>query len=256
LGSDEFAVLVLQARRAHALEVVRRVRAAIEEPMDLQGLPVNLSVSIGVAAYPRDGAEVEWLLRCADTAMYVAKDSDLGYAFYDASVDTRAATRLDLIGDLRRAIEDQELVLHYQPKIAVRSGRVVGVEALTRWHHPGRGLMMPNEFIPVAQETSLIKELTLHVINEVGRQWRAWADEGRRLPIAVNLSTRDLVDPGFPGEVATLLGKWRMPVTMLKFEVTESSVLDDPKRTEDVLERLGAMGYGSRSTTSAPAISL
>jgi EAL domain-containing protein (putative c-di-GMP-specific phosphodiesterase class I) len=218
------------------------VRAAIEEPMDLQGLPVNLSVSIGVAAYPRDGAEVEWLLRCADTAMYVAKDSDLGYAFYDASVDTRAATRLDLIGDLRRAIEDQELVLHYQPKIAVRSGRVVGVEALTRWHHPGRGLMMPNEFIPVAQETSLIKELTLHVINEVGRQWRAWADEGRRLPIAVNLSTRDLVDPGFPGEVATLLGKWRMPVTMLKFEVTESSVLDDPKRTEDVLERLGAMG--------------
>ena len=242
LGSDEFAVLVLQARRAHALEVVRRVRAAIEEPMDLQGLPVNLSVSIGVAAFPRDGAEVEWLLRCADTAMYVAKDSDLGYAFYDASVDTRAATRLDLIGDLRRAIEDQELVLHYQPKIAVRSGRVVGVEALTRWHHPGRGLMMPNEFIPVAQETSLIKELTLHVINEVGRQWRAWADEGRRLPIAVNLSTRDLVDPGFPGEVATLLGKWRMPVTMLKFEVTESSVLDDPKRTEDVLERLGAMG--------------
>jgi len=184
LGSDEFAVLVLQARRAHALEVVRRVRAAIEEPMDLQGLPVNLSVSIGVAGVSRDGAEVEWLLRCADTAMYVAKDSDLGYAFYDASVDTRAATRLDLIGDLRRAIEDQELVLHYQPKIAVRSGRVVGVEALTRWHHPGRGLMMPNEFIPVAQETSLIKELTLHVINEVGRQWRAWADEGRRLPIA------------------------------------------------------------------------
>jgi EAL domain-containing protein (putative c-di-GMP-specific phosphodiesterase class I) len=147
-----------------------------------------------------------------------------------------------LISDLRQAIEDQELVLHYQPKIAVRSGRVVGVEALIRWHHPARGLMMPNEFIPVAKETSLIKELTLHVINEAGRQWRAWADEGRRLPIAVNLSMRDLVDPGFPGEVATLLGKWRMPVTMLKLEVTESSVVDDMKRTEDVLERLGAMG--------------
>lgn len=174
--------------------------------------------------------------------MYVAKDTSLGYAFYDASVDSRAATHLGLIGDLRHAIVDQELLLHYQPKIAVRSGRVVGVEALTRWQHASRGLVMPSEFIPVAQETSLIKELTLHVINEVGRQWRAWADEGRHLPIAVNLSLRDLVDPGFPGEVATLLGKWRMPVTMLKLEVTESSVVDDPKRTEDVLERLGAMG--------------
>ena len=241
-GSDEFAVLVPQARRAQVLEVVRRVRAAIEQPIDLDGLLLNLSASIGIAAYPRDGLDVEGLLRCADTAMYVAKDTSLGYAFYDASVDTRAATRLDLIGQLRRAIGDQELCLHYQPKIAVRNGRVVGVEALTRWHHPGRGLMMPYEFIPVAQETSLIKELTLHVINEAGRQWREWADDGRRLPIAVNLSTRDLVDPGFPGEVATLLGKWRMPVTMLKFEVTESSLVEDPKKTEDVIERLGAMG--------------
>ncbi len=241
-GNDEFAALVRQARRAQVLEVVRRVRGTIEQSIDLDGLPVNLGASIGISAYPRDGVDVESLLRCADTAMYLAKDSNLGYAFYDASVDTRAATRLGLIGDLRHAIEDQELVLHYQPKIAVRSGRVVGVEALIRWHHPARGLMMPSEFIPVAQQTSLIKELTLYVINEAGRQWRAWADEGRRLPIAVNLSMRDLVDPGFPGEVATLLGKWRMPVTMLKLEVTESSVVDDPKRTEDVLERLGAMG--------------
>ena len=241
-GSDEFAVLVPQARRAHVLEVVRRVRGAIEQPIDLAGLPVNLEASIGISAYPRDGVDVDSLLRCADTAMYVAKDTNLGYAFYDASVDTRAETRLDLIGDLRHAIENQELVLYYQPKISVRSGRIVGVEALIRWNHHSRGLVMPGEFIPVAQETSLIKELTLHVINDAGLQWRAWADEGRRLPIAVNLSRPDLVDPAFPGEVATLLGKWRMPVTMLKFEVTEGSVADDPRRTEDVLERLGAMG--------------
>ena len=218
------------------------MRGAVEQSIDLEGLPVNLGVSIGISAFPRDGADVDTLLRCADTAMYLAKDTDLGYAFYDASVDTRAATHLGLIGDLRHAIEDQELVLHYQPKIAVRSGQVVGVEALVRWHHPARGLMMPSEFVPVAKETSLIKELTLHVIDEAGRQWRAWADEGRRLPIAVNLSLRDLVDPGFPGEVAALIGKWRMPATMLKLEVTESAVVEDPKRTEDVLERLGAMG--------------
>ena len=133
-------------------------------------------------------------------------------------------------------------MLHYQPKISVRSGRIAGVEALIRWHHPERGLVMPDDFIPVAQETSLIKPLTLYVINEAGQQWRAWADEGRRLPIAVNFSMRNLIDPALPGEVAALLGRWRMPATMLKLEITESSIVDDPSRTKDVLDRLGAMG--------------
>jgi diguanylate cyclase (GGDEF)-like protein/PAS domain S-box-containing protein len=241
-GSDEFGVIVLGARRMEVLEVVRRVREAIERSMDLGGLSVSVEVSIGIAGYPRDGVDAEALLRCADTAMHVAKDTKMGYAFYDASVDARASARLAMIGELWRAIEEHELVLHYQPKIAVRSGRVVGVEALVRWHDPGRGLVMPQEFIPVARETSLIKALTQHVLNEAGQQWRAWADEGRRLSVAVNLSMLDLVDPAFPGEVATLLGKWRMPATMLKLEVTESSIVDDPRRTEDVIERLGAMG--------------
>jgi len=242
LGGDEFAVLVPQARRMEVLEVVRRVRGAIEQSIALEGLPVNVEVSIGIARYPSDGEDVDALLQRADTAMYVAKDSNVGYAFYDASVDTHASTRLALIGELRRAIEERELVLHYQPKITVRSGRVAGEEALIRWQHPERGLVMPDDFIPVAQETSIIKALTLYVINEAGQQWRAWADEGRRLPIAVNLSMRNLVDPAFPGEVATLLGKWRMPATILKLEITESSIVDDPLRTKDVLQRLGAMG--------------
>ena len=242
LGGDEFAVLVPQARRMQVLEVVRRVRGAIEQSIALEGLPVNVEVSIGIARYPRDGADVDTLLRRADTAMYLAKDSNVGYAFYDASVDTHASSRLALIGELRHAIEDMELVLHYQPKISVRSGRIAGVEALIRWHHPERGLVMPDDFIPVAQETSLIKPLTLYVINEAGKQWRAWADEGRRLPIAVNLSMRNLIDPALPGEVAALLGRWRMPAAMLKLEITESSIVDDPSRTKDVLDRLGAMG--------------
>jgi len=242
LGGDEFAVLVPQARRAQVLEVVRRVRGAVEQSIALDGLPVNVEVSIGIARYPRDGAEFDVLLSRADTAMYVAKDTNVGYAFYDASVDTHASTRLALIGELRRAIEERELVLHYQPKISVRSGRIAGVEALVRWQHPERGLVMPDEFIPVAQETSLIKALTLYVINEAGLQWRTWADEGRRLPIAVNISMRNLIDASFPGDVATLLGKWRMPAAMLKLEITESSIVNDPERTKDVLERLGAMG--------------
>jgi diguanylate cyclase (GGDEF)-like protein/PAS domain S-box-containing protein len=242
LGGDMFAVLVPEAHRRHVVEVIRRVCGAIDQPIDLEGLSVSFEASFGISVYPRDGADADSLLRCADTAMHVAKDTHLGHAFYDVSVDMRAAGRLDLVGELRRGIGDQELVIHYQPEIAVRGGRIIATEALVRWDHPGRGLMLPAEFIPVAQETSLIRELTLHVVNEAGRQWREWADEGRRLPIAVNLSMRDLADPGFPGEIAAMLGKWRMPVTMLKLEITESSGGDDPKRTDDVMERLGAMG--------------
>jgi diguanylate cyclase (GGDEF)-like protein/PAS domain S-box-containing protein len=242
LGGDVFAVMVPEAHRRHVVEVIRRVRAAIDQPIDLEGLPMSFEASLGVSVYPRDGADADSLLRCADTAMHVAKDSRLGHAFYDVSVDMRAAGRLDLVGELRRGIGDQELVLHYQPEIAVKASGIVAVEALVRWDHPGRGLLLPADFIPVAQETSLIRELTLHVVHEAGRQWREWADGGWRVPIAVNLCMRDLADPGFPGEVAAVLGKWRMPATMLKLEMTESTAGDDPKRTDDVMERLGAMG--------------
>jgi diguanylate cyclase (GGDEF)-like protein/PAS domain S-box-containing protein len=242
LESDEFAVLVPEASRAQALEVINRVRGAIDPPFQLEGLALHAEVSIGIACYPRDGLDADSLLRCADTAMYVAKDTKLGHAFYDASVDTRASKRLALIGELRRAIDEHELVLHWQPKLAVRGGRVLGAEALVRWQDPERGLVMPDEFIPAARETSIIKAVTQMVLEEAARQWRAWADEGRNLPVAVNLSMRDLVDPGLPGEIAMLLSRWRMPAAMLKLEVTETSIFSDPHRTEDVLERLGAMG--------------
>jgi diguanylate cyclase (GGDEF)-like protein len=242
LESDEFAVLVPEASRAQALEVINRVRGAIDPPFQLEGLALHTEVSIGIACYPRDGLDSDSLLRCADTAMYVAKDTKLGHAFYDASVDTRASKRLALIGELRRAIDEHELVLHWQPKLAVRGGRVLGAEALVRWQDPERGLVMPDEFIPAARETSIIKAVTQMVLEEAARQWRAWADEGRNLPVAVNLSMRDLVDPGLPGEIAMLLSRWRMPAAMLKLEVTETSIFSDPHRTEDVLERLGAMG--------------
>jgi diguanylate cyclase (GGDEF)-like protein len=205
LAGDEFAVLVPGARRSEGLEVVHRLREALHAPIVLDGLAVAVEVSIGIACCPRDGSDVQSLLGSADTAMRVAKDSRLGYAFYDVSVDTRAAMRFSLLGELRRAIDDHELVLHWQPKVAVQSGRVVGVEALVRWQDPSRGLVMPEDFIPVASETSLVRDLTQRVLDEAARQWRSWADEGLSLPVAVNLSKRDLLDPSFPGEVAALL---------------------------------------------------
>ena len=181
LGGDEFAVLVRGGKPRPGPggrpQGARRPRA----PGRARRADLHVEASIGIACYPRDGFDVDSLLRCADTAMYVAKDTKLGYAFYDASVDTRASKRLALIGELRRGLDEEELVLHYQPKLAVRSGRVVGVEALVRWQDPDRGLVMPDEFIPAARETSIIKVVTRHVLDEAGRQWRAWADEGRSL---------------------------------------------------------------------------
>ncbi|MGA2527641.1 MAG: EAL domain-containing protein [Acidimicrobiales bacterium] len=263
LAGDEFAVLVTGAGRAEALEVVHRLREALEPAVAIEGLDLEIEVSVGIACCPRDGADVDSLLRSADTAMRVAKDAKLGYAFFDVSVDTRAAERLALVGELRRAIDEHELVLHYQPKIAVQSGRIVGVEALVRWQDSGRGLVMPDEFIPVVSGTSLIRALTQRVLEEAARQWRAWSDAGLSLPISVNLSQRDLLDPGFPGEIAALLGKWRMPAKMLKLEVAERAISDDPARTEDVLERLGAMGlclsvddYGTGGSSIASLKSL
>ena len=146
------------------------------------------------------------------------------------------------MGELSRAVAEAELILHYQPKVAVVGGRVVGVEALVRWQDPSRGLVMPDEFIPVARETSLIRAVTQLVLEEAARQWRTWSDEGRPLPVAVNITRADLADPAFPGEVATLLENWQMPADMLRLEVTESCVAEDLGGTEDGIERLGVMG--------------
>src|SRR6202012_154656 len=150
--------------------------------------------------------------------------------------------RLSLISELRRAIDERELVLHYQPKLELRSVRVESVEALVRWHHPTRGMVGPNEFIDVAQETSLIKPLTLYVIDEALRQCRVWLQEGLTLAVAVNVSTRNLIDLDFPDQVAGLLGKWDIGPELLELEITESAIVADMFRMRGVLERLGAMG--------------
>ena len=174
--------------------------------------------------------------------MYVAKRDNSGWEFYDRSQDDHQPHRLSLISELRRAIDERELVLHYQPKLELRSGQVASVEALVRWHHPTRGLVGPNEFIDVVQETSLIKPLTLYVIDEALRQCRAWAAEGHPLAVAVNVSTRNLIDLDFPDQVAALLARWDVGPQQLELEITESAIVADMFRMRGVLERLGAMG--------------
>ncbi len=243
LGGDEFGILLPDIRkRADVLHAVERLKEAIEEPVALQGLSLSLEASIGIATYPEDGEDVETLLRCADAAMYHAKEEKCGWAFYDASRIRHGTPRVTLMGELRRALDQHELVLYYQPKAVLADGAVHAVEALLRWQHPERGLVPPDEFIPMAQQTGLIKPLTLYVIEEALRQCRAWLEDGLRLAIAVNLSARSLVDGDFPYEVEGLLERWGVESELLEFEITESAMLTDPGRTKLILEQLSAMG--------------
>ena len=243
LGGDEFGILLTETqRREDVLHAVERMKAAIEQPVALQGLSLSLEASIGIALYPQDGDDVETLLRCADAAMYHAKDEKCAWAFYDASRIRHGTPRVTLMGELRRALDQRELVLYYQPKAVLADGEVHAVEALLRWQHPARGLVPPDEFIPMAQQTGLIKPLTLYVIDEALRQCRAWLENDLRLAIAVNLSARNLVDADFPSQVEGLLARWEIEPGLLEFEITESAMFTDPGRTKLILEQLSAMG--------------
>jgi diguanylate cyclase (GGDEF)-like protein/PAS domain S-box-containing protein len=243
LGGDEFGILLPDAEvPADVVAAVERIQATIADPIMLHGLSLSLAASIGVALCPDDGADVESLLRCADSAMYHAKEEKSGWAFYDSDCVHRDTGRLTLMGELRRALEQRELVVYYQPKALLADGEVHGVEALLRWNHDVRGLVPPDEFIPTAEQTGLIKPLTHYVIDEALHQCRSWQDGGLRLSIAVNLSARSLVDSDFPAQVAGQLERWDVEPCLLEFEITESAMLADPARTKLVLEQLSEMG--------------
>jgi diguanylate cyclase (GGDEF)-like protein/PAS domain S-box-containing protein len=246
LGGDEFALLlhVDGDAAAAALGSVGRIEKLLARPYEVEGLPLSIEASVGIACYPRDGEDVDQLLRHADIAMYAAKRSGAGHAFYEASGDRDGhdRRRLGLLGRLRRAIAQQELVLHYQPKLDLRSGRTDRVEALVRWQHPDDGLVPPAEFIPVAEQTGLIKPLTLHVLDSALQQCRRWLDDGKSISVSVNVSPRNLNDADFPEEVEQRLRRHDVPPELLLLEVTERGIIADPARAEATLRRLSELG--------------
>jgi EAL domain-containing protein (putative c-di-GMP-specific phosphodiesterase class I) len=166
----------------------------------------------------------------------------MGFSTYNPSQDQHSADRLALIAELRSAIEHDELELYYQPKIALDSGSVSGVEALVRWHHPERGLVPPDQFVPLAEQSGQVKALSRWVLNRALRQCREWALEGRPLKVAVNLSMRDLHDPALPATVAEMLRLWQVPASTLTIEITESTLMADPVQALEIVRRLGRMG--------------
>ena len=243
LGGDEFAVLLPSVPDAAAAErVAALLGQAIAAPILIDGLSLENEASIGITLFPDDGDDLVGLLQRADVAMYTAKSDSLAHSLYGSERDEYSPERLALVGELRRAIEQDELVLHHQPKIDLASGEVVGVESLVRWQHPERGLLGPGEFIPVAEHTSLIRPLTLHVVDRALGQCRTWENRGHTLSVAVNISARNLLDAEFPASVAASLARWDMDPGRLELEITETALMENHVRAVEMLHELAALG--------------
>ena len=243
LGGDEFAVVLPNVPDpAAVLHVAEKVRDSLRVPFIVQGLTLDVRASIGVAFFPGHGRDVDTLLQRADVAMYLAKTAQSGCEIYTVEKDQYSPSRLALVGELRAAIDENQFLVHYQPKVDLKTGYVKGVEALIRWNHPLRNLIPPDEFIPLAEHTGLIDELTFYVLNESLRQVSEWRDQGLDLTVAVNLSARSLLDAEFPEEVSKLLRTWQANPSSLQLEITESTILADPARAAGTLNTLSRMG--------------
>ena len=240
LGGDEFAVLLPFVRDREQAEVVAvRLRDALHRSFSAADTTLDVEASIGVAMSPLHGTTPEALLANADIAMYSAKERKAGAVFFDPEDRVNTPTRLNILGDLRRALEaEDQLALHFQPKYALDDERLIGVEALLRWNHPERGNIPPGEFIELAEGTGIILRLTERVLRDALAQARRWVDEGHEIPIAVNLSTRCLLDPSFPDLVKRVLAEHEVSPSLLRLEITESAVMGDPARATDALRRL------------------
>lgn len=243
LGGDEFGVVLADLPSTElALQLARRIHDALDEFVDIGDTRLEVAGSVGIAVYPDHGSTVGVLMQRADVAMYAAKHAHLGVAAYHADQDRRSKAKLAPAGDLRRAIDEGELVVHYLPQLSIKTRSVTAAEALVRWEAPGVGLVPPDKFIAVAEQTGLIHPLTDFVISQSLRDCRHWAELGWEIPVAVNISTRSLYRADFPAVVGRHLHDAGMDAQQLHLEITESTVMDDPRDSYDVLSQLRAFG--------------
>ncbi len=243
LGGDEFAILAGAVHGDGDVEAVaHRVSATFGEPVVIDDLALEVQGSIGIALWPEHGLDPSTLLKRADVAMYWAKAAEDPVAVYDAGRDHNTPRRLSLAGELRQAIDEGRLVVHFQPKANVGDGKVVGAEALVRWNHPVHGFVSPEEFIPLAETTGGIHSLTSFVLREALQECRRWQEANHRIGVAVNLAVRNLRDGGLPDEIAAALAETGIAAKNLTLEITESSIMRDTKRSTRILDELAELG--------------
>ncbi len=243
LGGDEFALLFVDITDAdEATKVAERVLENIGRPLDIEGVPLTIGASMGVAIYPDHAEDPQRLLHHADMAMYRAKQQGGGWKLFESSDDTVMPGRIALLGDLAGAMSSNQLTLEFQPKMNIESGEITAVEALVRWNHPVHGRVQPSWFMPQAEQTALISQLTDHILNLALGQARRWIDDDIHVRVAVNASARNLHDYRFPERVAALLARHGVDASCLEIEITENSVMEDPVRSAEVLSRLRSIG--------------
>jgi diguanylate cyclase (GGDEF)-like protein len=243
LGGDEFAVLLPAVREVGAArEVAARLRAAVCEPIRLEGMSFDIEASVGIALYPDDATGFELLMQHADVAMYLAKERRSGVERYVADSDRNSPARLALLGDLRRGIDRHELELHYLPKVILETGRTVGMEALVRWRHPVRGLLTPEEFIPLVEQSYLMRDLTSVVVDRALAQAAAWQADGLSVQVSLNVAARDLIDVGLAETIDRGLERYGLPPATLLLEINERVLTSEQAHAVTAVEALSALG--------------
>lgn len=242
MGGDEFAVLLPVVDAKHAGMAARMLLQSLRAPFMVEDHELNVGVSIGIALYPEHGIDTSVLMQRADVAMYSAKNSGSGFAFYNPAVDQNFPTRLTLLSDLRQAVEHEQFELYYQPIVSLVSNKVTGIEALARWRHPRDGVLMPDSFIPLLEQSGLIRGLMPWVVSEALKRAHALQVAGSPLTVSINLSMRDLQDPYIVESFAEQLEAYQVAAGSIVLEITESAVMTDAPRTLELLSRLSAMG--------------
>jgi len=243
LGGDEFGLILTDLSGPKDLEkVVHNIQKALEPQAVLEGVTLHLAASMGAALAPRHGRDADTLMQRADVAMYVAKDEKRGYMLYSTDLDAHSPQRLTLIGELRQAIQNNDLQLYYQPKVSGVDRRVLGAEALVRWNHARYGLLLPDEFIPMAERTGIIKELTNWVMRNALKDMDSWDAEFPGMSVAINITAHSLLDPEFPNAVAGMMATRESTRGALALEITESALMGDQDRVMSIISQLAEMG--------------
>lgn len=243
LGGDEFVMILPTVKdMASAAAAATKIIDALDQAMNIEGQAMHVGASLGIALFPRDGDDPAQLMRHADAAMYAAKRAKLGFSLYSKEMDQTGIEHVNLQKDLMNAIGQHQLILHYQPKVDLSSGRVSGVEALVRWEHPERGLLYPADFIPLAERTGQIKPLTRWVLDSALDQCRRWHEAGLDLTVSVNVAPPSLQDLQFPNEVAAAIHRLGASPSWLELEVSETGIMMDPPRAIEVIKALNELG--------------